>query len=1556
MNKGNLHYLVGIILIALLFIPAMGQVATGLPPLGSFSSGPDVTNLGNLNVHYTIPVFSKPGRGMPFNYALTFDSSVWSPVSGTWAPVANWGWSGPSDGLTGRMGFKSTGATCFDLTHRRYFYTVWTWGPYTDTFGVTHQMFATESDGLTPCDPGIFNSGGATDGSGLQVEPEGVVITPSGQTFVPSVTGTGTKTDPNGNQITVSGGTFTDTLGMNVLTVSGGAPNPLVFTYHDSTNTPRTVTVNYSTYTVKTNFGCVGVTDYGPINNPLVSSIVYPDGGTYSFTYEPTPGFAGDVTGRIQSVTLPTGATITYTYTGGNNGIICADGSTAGLSRATADGTSSYSRSGSGTAWTTTFNDATPGTPNKTTISFQPSSNNFYETQRIVYQGSGPTVLSQTDTCYNGGVPPCTGATFTLPFSSIDKYLTLGSQKSRTTTIFNTLLGLPTRLNEYDFGANTPGPLLRSTIITYATLGNNIADHPSSIVVQDGSNNQKAKTTFAYDETAAATTTGVPMHTAITGSRGNLTTQSQWLDTTGTNLNTTFTYDDTGNVLTSTDPGGHQTTFSYADNFSDGINRSSNAYLTKVTQPVTHSPNAANHVTSTQYEPNTGLTSMTTDQNLQQTTFTYDLMLRPLLTNFPDGGQTSVSYPSPTETDVHKKIDASRSSFSTTLLDTYGRVRRTAVANAEATPYDVTDVCYDSNGRTKFQSYPYQAATYTGAQVCSSAGDAFAYDGAGRTTTVTHSDSSTVQASYTGRAIQITDEGNGSSHVTRIQQADGLGRLTNVCEVTSVSLLGNGGTPSSCGLDIAATGFLTTYAYNTLNNLTTVTQGTMATRTFNFDSLSRMTSESEPEWGSGSTMSYTYNNDSLLTVRTRPGPNQINPAVTVATNYGYDELHRLRTRTYTGDPSGTPSATFNYDESTAWTTSLSNTIGRLSSESAGSTTGQIFGYDAMGRPIINWQCTPRVCGATAYLLSYGYDLGGDLISASNGTGVTFTYSYNSAARLTGMTSNFVDAQHPATLLSNVHYNQFGPASDTLGNGLSETMGYSVRGIPQSYSSTPYSFSLGLAANGSVTSGNDSVNGNWTYSYDNFNRLAGSNKNAGAQTFSYVYDRYGNRLQQNAPQGGPAPQYLFDNNNRISGSGVTYDALGNIQTDGLGNTFTYDAESRLIQVVNSAGVYNYTYNAEGQRVKTNAAEYLYDLSGRAITLFNPTSGVWNYGEIYAGGRHVATYSGATTNFLHSDWLGTKRVMSSISGANSQTCTSLPFDDGASCIGTEWGFNHFTDDLHDSESNLEHTWFRQLSGTQGRWTSPDPYLGSMDATNPQSLNRYSYVISNPLMYFDPMGLLAAVTKTITMIGGCLVEQTVIQGEVVASTIMFCDETNGTGNRNGGGGGGGSSVVNCPKHGFLNLLPHGFGGLINAEVGAGEFAGVVANGSVGSAQFVDNNGKLSNGYFLSGGAALAGGGTHNVSAPQQSKTNPAVFGAFAGIGGGGLITNAQSGNQLQGPFAQYNFNIGTEGKFSVSLAFDKSSGIWVLSFTAGPGWGFDFSKLTTTTGVTTSPGSCQ
>ncbi len=63
-------------------------------------------NLGNLNVHFSIPVLHKAGRGgTPFIYDLSYDSSVWTPVTanGTtqWTPLGSWGWTADTAALTG---------------------------------------------------------------------------------------------------------------------------------------------------------------------------------------------------------------------------------------------------------------------------------------------------------------------------------------------------------------------------------------------------------------------------------------------------------------------------------------------------------------------------------------------------------------------------------------------------------------------------------------------------------------------------------------------------------------------------------------------------------------------------------------------------------------------------------------------------------------------------------------------------------------------------------------------------------------------------------------------------------------------------------------------------------------------------------------------------------------------------------------------------------------------------------------------------------------------------------------------------------------------------------------------------------------------------------------------------------------------------------------------------------------------------------------------------------------------------------------------------------------
>lgn len=65
--------------------------------------------------------------------------------------------------------------------------------------------------------------------------------------------------------------------------------------------------------------------------------------------------------------------------------------------------------------------------------------------------------------------------------------------------------------------------------------------------------------------------------------------------------------------------------------------------------------------------------------------------------------------------------------------------------------------------------------------------------------------------------------------------------------------------------------------------------------------------------------------------------------------------------------------------------------------------------------------------------------------------------------------------------------------------------------------------------------------------------------------------------------------------------------------------------------------------------------------------------------------------------------------------------------------------FTGQQRDSETSLDYFNARYYSSTQGRFTSVDPLMASASVTNPQSLNRYSYVQNSPTIGTDPSGMM-------------------------------------------------------------------------------------------------------------------------------------------------------------------------------------------------------------------------
>lgn len=733
---------------------ASAQVQTGTPAFGSFGGGPDVINLGDLNAHIGVPVLHKPGRGTDFTYDLSYDTSIWYPVgvsgSQVWTPVFNWGWRGQTEvsvGYVSRTG--SVLRTCRDrngiIIGQQIFYANWV---YHDPWGTPHKFTGTNLIISGTCGSGAHESFTETSGEYTITTQAGTytsLYNSNGESLFPPVnsgTGAASRIDRNGNKITIdSGGHLYDTLSTTVpvMTITGtGTPaSPIAFTYNSTTGSPTSYTMKFATYTIQTAFGCSGVTEYGANGTTtasLVSEIDLPDNAKYTFSYEPTPGVSGRVTGRLASVRLPTGGTISYMYSGGSSGhITCADGSAATLSRQTPDGTWKYERMFvSGTQWQTVVTDPTTSL-NQTSIQFQ----GIYETQRRLYQGStNGTLLQTVNTCYNGaGPPPCTGVPITLPILQRTVTATIpgsGNLQSQHTDKFDSYQNV-TESDDYDFATAAPFPLLRQTLVTYASLGANLNAFRQTATVKDGWGTIKSRQDTNYDQyssfTGSSCITGAPNHDdsghgCSFTARANPTSTTTYTDpvTPSGGITKNFTYDSLGNLRTAQLNCCQLKTWAY----------SSTPYA--YPDSVTSGSSSPQLTTSATYDLNMGLVLTSTDPNSVQTILTYDNMGRTLTAKVGTNPPTNYTYNdydnsisfTPWTVQVCSPVQGSNTACQKTILDNLGRPVTTQLRDGSGTLYSARDTQYDALGRAYKASNPYTTAPSYWTQV--------GFDVLGRTT------------------------------------------------------------------------------------------------------------------------------------------------------------------------------------------------------------------------------------------------------------------------------------------------------------------------------------------------------------------------------------------------------------------------------------------------------------------------------------------------------------------------------------------------------------------------------------------------------------------------------------------------------------------------------------------------------------------------------------------------------------------------------------------------------------------------------------------------------
>ncbi len=813
----------------------LAQVPTGIPAFGTYDGDGLVTiNLAYLNAHVEVPLRSSNARGLGFPVFLSMDDAFQMQGSTTNTTFVPAPFFDLQSSIAERLNYYITTATCNNKHEETYNISGVTDGHNTShplgwvdpPFSISQYGCANPSSGSGTTGDGWFISASVSTSGKLTDS----VVDPEGRVHVPGVS----LTDPNGNQVTMSGSIFIDASSNTILTAAGPLGNE-TFTYTGPGGAQETYTETSTTYTLGTNFGCPGEVTYSYAGIPLVTKLARPDGSFYAFTYEPSPGLGGAVTGRLASVTLPTGGVITYSYFGGTNGINCVDGSTAGLTKTTPDGKWTYTHSVSLNGPDTT----TVVAPTGEYIVY--SFGGQYEIARQAYSSTG-TLLGKMITCYNAAFSSCpsNSGLGSLPFltqKDVYTYPGTSTSPSLVETKFN-LLGSPTQVSNYDFGATIPpgNNFVSQTTINYGSWSgsscqfNTNGTLPCNSITVDGSGATKQARYNTYN------------------ANGNLLTE-QDLTSGSTYLTKQFTYYPTGLVNVATDVNGAQTTYT------DGA--CNNSFVTSVSEPLSLSK-------SMTWDCNGEVLTSATDENSQTTQYGYlnqqgtaDPFWRALSTKDPLNNITWNVYSGSSLPATQESVLLFNGNASTvdnlTTLDGLGRPIISQKKQAPGSSnFDTTSTAYDSDGRVAAVTMP---CVKTASQPCpATPATKTTYDGLSRPLLVTDGGGGTTSYSY---SLNDTLQTVGPEHPSsRQMEYDGLGRLTSVCEVT------NGTGSGTCSQSSPQTGYWTRYSYDALGNLTGVTQNAQGspqeTRSYAYDGLSRLASETNPETG---TKSYIYDSD-----------------------------------------------------------------------------------------------------------------------------------------------------------------------------------------------------------------------------------------------------------------------------------------------------------------------------------------------------------------------------------------------------------------------------------------------------------------------------------------------------------------------------------------------------------------------------------------------------------------------------------------------------------------------------------------------------------------------
>jgi RHS repeat-associated protein len=1100
-------------------------------------------------------------------------------------------------------------------------------------------------------------------------------------------------------------------------------------------------------------------------------------------------------------------------------------------------------------------------------------------------------------------------------------------------------------LRESHYGdVNVPGD---EKTVERAFIPPNTTDYlvsfPARETIYQGvpSGNKLAETFFYYDGTGTGACTAAPTGSNSAVTKGKLTKTERWLNG-GTNPIGGIEYDPTKGVLLCTrDPLGNKTTMVYDPTKTFVL--STTNQLSHVTTTVYYGVNLEPIPTATGFY---GRVKSVTDPNGKIVTHEYDALGRNTKTTAPDGLTTQVTYPTLAEFGVigTQKVSTSTSGASlpaaltnSAFFDGLGRTFKKESSGPNSTTL-VTETQYDVKGQVFRTSLPYFKTTESNVGRWRT----MTYDTLGRVIQVAHPDTLsgtalTSKSCYAPFVTVMLDPSGARKRETK----DAYGRVVKIEEYST--------TASTCDTAVGTPYATTNYTYDLLGNLTKVVDALGNRTTMRYDTLSRKIGMSDPDmstngtntcgdltalnpstaypWYAAPCWNYQYDAAGNLTRQT--------DAKTQHLWFRYDGLNRRSQKDYTTQKAlGSGDVRYIYDD----TVTTFNRNGRLK-QVIDAAMNVTFEYDTMGRV----SKSTKVLDGTTYVTTSLYDGLGRLKEVTYPTATPKTVEY----LYTGPVLERVrDKTGSGTTIYAIYsnYTSQGQAQTiTYGNGVVTTSTFAdaahpacipatsfklctlktQKGTTPAYQDLTYTFT----ADGNLDLITDPINGNQDFGYDGLDRLTsatGPYDNGATITRTYTYNEIGNILtnswltagtytyptsgagvvRPHAVQIAGPYQYSYDNNGNQTGITST---LGDYSS-----STTFNVDNRLASAVTTFGSTTinstFVYDGDGGRVKkivgTTTTRYISKLYECDTT--GTTTSCSRF--IWAGDTRIATVavtSGAV-HYWHGDHLGSSSVITDSTGAKVQALTYQPhggvstnqsFTTPAVDVPYKYTGKEFdySTDFYYYESRYYDPWF-------GRFISPDTIMESL--SNPQLLNRYSYVSNNPLRYTDPSGYCFIVCvkfskkdlSTLRTVGGVVAEfvpglqplgvylltttktgRYILAGEIVAASAVatfYC-------------GGCGATVT--------------VGGITMATIPAAATVGAVGVGTLGAISAANAGGDISTGLLFGTALGAVAGATNGylgvTFAPTETFSWSGAFWGQAAVSGlatmtGGAILNGASG----------------------------------------------------------------